>query len=546
MWRRWVCLVGVCLLVWGGWACSQPDTNTNNSNSNGNNNNTSSVKHRPRSQVEAPSRQVSVTVSEDSAQQKTVSPRFLSFAVDTGQMAGGVFWDPSAEGTSTSGSKKVDPYDFTRPKLRRMAKELSPAYVRIGGTAADETYYDMSDKPVTEAPEHYKFVLTKAMWDNFHDFVQELGFRVLFTLNAGPGPRDKDSVWQPDNAKTLLQYAKSKGTPVDVWELGNELNGYKLLLGLTLDGAGYTRDLKAAKALIQQETPGAKLAGPSCAFWPVLGDFASFYTNFMPVGGNVLDIVTWHYYPQQSRRCPTASRRATPDLMMKPENLAELETWADVIHKARDEHAPKATIWLGETGNAQCGGEPDVSDAFVGGFWWLDQLGRVARRGQQVVIRQTLSGSDYGLINDQTLKPNPDYWNSLLWKRLMGDKVMPVKLSTDSEAHLMAYAHCSAQPAKAPKGSVTVLLLNVHRKESIRVLLENLKGNMYVYAVTADGLQAKTLKLNGEVLVEGSDGAPPEFKVDVQEPGGEKPYLDLRPQSYAFVVMPETDFPLCR
>ncbi len=266
----------------------------------------------------------------------------------------------------------------------------------------------------------------------------------------------------------------------------------------------------------------------------------------MPVGGNVLDIVTWHYYPQQSRRCPTASRRATPELMMQPENLKELETWNDVIHKARDEHAPKATIWLGETGNAQCGGEPDVSDAFVGGFWWLDQLGRVARRGQQVVVRQTLSGSDYGLINDQTLKPNPDYWNSVLWKRLMGEKVMPVKLSNDSETHLMAYAHCSAQPAKAPKGSVTVLLLNVHRKESVRVSFENLKGNMHVYAVTADGLQAKTLKLNGETLVEGSDGAPPEFKVDVQEPGAEKPYLDLGPQSYAFVVMPDTDFALCR
>lgn len=545
-WRGIVTLVVASLVFCGSWACSQPDSNNNNTNSNANTNNTNTEQPRPRPRVEPPKRSVSVTVSEDKTKQQTVSPRFLSFAVDTAQMAGGVFWDPKAENTSTAGSAKVDPYDFSRPKLRRLAQELSPAYIRIGGTAADETYYDLSDKPVTKPPNHYEWVLTKVMWDNFHDFVTKLNFRVLFTLNAGRGPRDKDDVWLPDNSRTLLKYAKSKKTPVDVWELGNEVNGFALLLGLKLDENGYTRDLKAAKKLLSEEFPEAKLAGPSCAFWPELGDFASFYSRFMPVGGKVLDIVTWHYYPQQSKRCPTAVRRATPELMMQPENLAELDKWADRVEKFKNEHAPNSTVWLGETGNAQCGGEPKVSNTFVGGFWWLDQLGRIARRGQKVVIRQTLSGSDYGLINDQTLKPNPDYWNSVLWKRLMGEKVMPVTLSSSNEKHLMAYAHCSAKPANAPTGSVTVLLLNVHLKDSIRVSLDNLKGSMNVYAVTSDALQSSKVMLNGKALVEEDDGAPPEIKADRQQPGGDKPYLDLGPRSYAFVVMPEANFSLCR
>src|SRR5919201_613535 len=98
--------------------------------------------------------------------------------------------------------------------------------------------------------------------------------------------------------------------------------------------------------------------------------------------------------------------------------------WAQLVERARTQYSPGAEVWLGESGNAQCGGEPGVSDALAGTLWWVDQLGALARRGQRVVFRQTLVGSDYGLLDDQTLDPRPDYWASILWKRVMGTKVL--------------------------------------------------------------------------------------------------------------------------
>ena len=74
--------------------------------------------------------------------------------------------------------------------------------------------------------------------------------------------------------------------------------------------------------------------------------------------------------------------------------LAETDKWAAGVEEQVAAHAPSAQIWLGETGSSYCGGQPGVSDRFAGSLWWLDELGRLARRGHRVLVRQTLSGSD--------------------------------------------------------------------------------------------------------------------------------------------------------
>ena len=95
--------------------------------------------------------------------------------------------------------------------------------------------------------------------------------------------------------------------------------------------------------------------------------------------------------PKLPKRCPIATRRASPAVMLDPDNLAAVDRWAERIEDDVRAHAAQAEVWLGETGNAQCGGEPGVSDRFVGSLWWLDELGRMARRGQPVA----LSGVDW-------------------------------------------------------------------------------------------------------------------------------------------------------
>lgn len=62
---------------------------------------------------------------------------------------------------------------------------------------------------------------------------------------------------------------------------------------------------------------------------------------------------------------------------------------------------------------------------FVSGFLWLDKLGLAAASGYRVVIRQTFFHGCYALVGEDAV-PNPDYWLSLLHKRLVGVGVLRV------------------------------------------------------------------------------------------------------------------------
>ena len=54
--------------------------------------------------------------------------------------------------------------------------------------------------------------------------------------------------------------------------------------------------------------------------------------------------------------------------------------------------------------------------------------------------RQTLLGSDYGLINATTLEGTPDFWASVLWKRLMGAQALAVR-ADGAPRSLRLYCH---------------------------------------------------------------------------------------------------------
>ena len=113
----------------------------------------------------------------------------------------------------------------------------------------------------------------------------------------------------------------------------------------------------------------------------------------------------------------------------------------------RDGTTPEC--WLGETGSAQAGGQPGVSGRWVGALWWLDQLGAVAAAGHRLQCRQTLSGSDYGLLDDGTLAPTAEFWCSVLWRRLMGTRVFAVDAAPRAPRTLRLYCH----DGRAPQGS---------------------------------------------------------------------------------------------
>lgn len=453
----------------------------------------------------------------------SVDPRFLSVAIDVAQVVGGVFWDPDG-GQSTIGDVRRPPWDFSDPTMRALAAPLAPALLRIGGSAADLTWY-ATEADAGALPRGYSMVLTRDQWNQAHDFARVAGFDFFFTLNDGPGPREPDGGWNDAQARTLMGWAAQAGQPVAVWELGNEINGYPFIHTdpfFRLSGARYADDVRRARRLVDDLSPRSKLAGPSSAYWPIQGEINPVMADFLEAGGPLVDIVTWHYYPQQSRRCAVATRLAGPEVLLSPGALDEGRKWAAVVDQASARSAPQAQVWLGESGNAQCGGEPGVSDSFVSTLWWLDELGAMARRGHQVVVRQTLSGSDYGLIDEATRAPNPDYWASVLWKRLMGTRVLKVR---SDDPFVRAWAHCATSGPSA-----TLLLINL-ATDAVEVPVS---GATRVFRATAPTLESRTVWLNGVALALLADGSLPSL-----EGVSASSTVVLPPRSWAFVTFSE-------
>jgi hypothetical protein len=139
-----------------------------------------------------------------------------------------------------------------------------------------------------------------------------------------------------------------------------------------------------------------------------------------------------------------------------------------------------------------------------------------------------------------TYRPNPDYWNSLLWKRLMGSTVLDVHASGENP-YLRVYAHC-ADERSAGLGSVTLLALNTHPEHAALFRLEHAPETALRYELSAPTLDSSELELNGRAL-ELEQGALPELRGEPMALGDD--LVQLAPASYAFLLLEGMAAPAC-
>jgi heparanase 1 len=176
---------------------------------------------------------------------------------------------------------------------------------------------------------------------------------------------------------------------------------------------------------------------------------------------------------------------------------------------------------LGETASAYDGGTPRISDGFASTFGWVDKLGMAARLGLRRVFRQALCGGAYGLLQlDETTRAivhTPDFWATLLWKKLMGGTVLQVAMSgaVAADHRLRAYAHCSA----AVVGHVSVAVVNlVNTTVDVRLTAGVIGGgatphsvDVYVLTTTEGTYTGHTLLINGNIVGVSSNGTIPDL-----------------------------------
>ena len=123
----------------------------------------------------------------------------------------------------------------------------------------------------------------------------------------------------------------------------------------------------------------------------------------------------------------------------------------------RDKFDPGKPLWITETADTACGGNPWAS-TFLDTFRYLNQLGMMARDGVQVVMHNTLDSSDYGLLHEGDFAPRPNFWAAVLWRRLMGTTVLQAEKSPSPNLYL--YAHC----LRGVTGGVAILAINSDQK----------------------------------------------------------------------------------
>ena len=82
-------------------------------------------------------------------------------------------------------------------------------------------------------------------------------------------------------------------------------------------------------------------------------------------------------------------------------------------------------------------------------------------------MHNTLVASDYGLLDEMTLAPRPNYWAALLWRQLMGTVVLDPGLPVQRGLHV--YAHCQ----RGISGAVALLIINNDPQTSHELVLPN-------------------------------------------------------------------------
>ncbi|XP_042791962.1 heparanase isoform X3 [Panthera leo] len=424
-----------------------------------------------------------------------VSPAFLSFTIDA--------------------NLATDPRFLTflgSTKLRTLARGLSPAYLRFGGTKTDFLIFDPKKEPTFEERSYWQSQVNQDMcesgsipsdiekrlqleWpfqeqlllreqyqkkfnnstysrssvDMLYTFANCSGLDLIFGLNALL--RTADLQWNSSNAQLLLDYCSSKNYNIS-WELGNEPNSFRKKAGIFIDGLQLGEDfVKLHKLLAKSTFKTVNLYGPDIG--QPRGKTVKMLTSFLKAGGEVIDSVTWHQ--------------------------------------------------------------------------WLDKLGLSARMGIEVVMRQVLFGAGNYHLVDQNFEPLPDYWLSLLFKKLVGTNVLRASVKGPDSRKLRVYLHCTnINHPRYKEGDLTLYALNLHNvTKHLQLpyhLFDKQVDKYLVKPLGPDGLLSKSVQLNGQTLKMVDDHTLPALTEKPLHPGST---LGLPAFSYGFFVIRNAKVTAC-
>lgn len=492
----------------------------------------------------------------------TVDERYQSYNVEMLEVTGGRFWRPygpeldaalrqpapAPSGSHTPAGMNPalyeyrPPIDLTNARLRKLAAALGPAYVRVSGTWANTTYFPDTDQSV-DPPSGFGSVLTHQQWRGVVDFSKAVDAGIVTSFATGVGTRNAQGVWTAEQAKRFLAYTRAIGGRIVAAEWMNE----PTLAAMGGAPAGYSaadygRDFKIFHAFARQSAPEMLILGPGSVGETTedrgvtsgYGSAGVLKTRDMLVASVPahVDAFSYHHYGAVSLRCAAQDHQTTPEKALSEEWLRRTDETLAFYRPLRNEFEPGRPFWLTETADAACGGNP-WANSFLDTFRYLDQLGRLAKQDVKVVAHNTLVASDYGLLNDKTLEPKPNYWGALLWRRLMGTTVLESGVPIQEGLHV--YAHC----LRGSPGGVALLAINNSRTRPTSLTLPVEADRL---TLKAQQPEASQVLLNGQELGLGADDTLPAVQGIHIPPGN----VELAPESITFLAIAAARNGSCR
>ncbi|XP_015671767.1 inactive heparanase-2 [Protobothrops mucrosquamatus] len=353
--------------------------------------------------------------------------------------------------------------------------------------------------------------LTARSLDKLYNFADCSGLHLIFALNALR--RNPNNSWNSSNALSLLKYSASKKYNIS-WELGNEPNNYRTLTGRAVNGTQLGKDYMQLKRLLQliRTYSRASLYGPNIG--RPKKNVVTLLDGFMKVAGNIVDAVTWQHYYLDGRVAKVTD-------FLKTRLLDTLSDQIRKIQKVVNAHMPGKRIWLEGIGAASEGGITNLSDSYAASFLILD------------------------------------YWLSLLYKQLVGPRVLAVHVAGLQRKprpgrvirdKLRIYAHCTSYyNHNYVRGSITIYIINLHRSRKKIKLVGTLRDKLvHQYVLQPDGqegLQSRSVQLNGQLLTMLDDGTLPNLKPRPLRPGRT---LVIPPLTMSFYVVKNVNALACR
>ena len=462
---------------------------------------------------------------------RTVDECLVSYNVEMTEVTGGTFWKAyTPEQIAGTDEFRVSnaslnnftamadlmqyypPIDLYNERLRSLARQLGPVWIRVSGSWATKTYYDFDGTTGGKAPEGYQSVLTKEQWIGVLDFVKAVGGKLLISVSNCEGDHPNGGPLDLTQTKKIFDLSHEYGVDIDAAEFMNEPN----MLEMSGAPKGYTvsdfvRDQDIFNGWVREHYPNCLIVGPC-----TLGDGAMGKVDVKAMGAGIgsmmqmcntddlmngarvsLDVFSYHYYNGVSERLASMMPIAHWDgseahtdayLSVAPAN-------AKAYAPLRDKYVPGGQMWVTESGDAGGGGDTWAS-TYLDVFRTLNELGSFATITDGVIFHNTLASSDYGFLKHGTFEPRPNYYAVLLWNKLMGTTVYDCDDPNTEGAHI--YCHSR----KDGKDGCVYLVINNSLTETTTV---ELPKDAEIYSLSGNGnIRSTVMYLNGKPLgVEG-------------------------------------------